>query len=195
VPSRVGAAVLLVCLTPLLIIIAVVILVATGRPVLFSQPRSGQGGVPFVCLKFRTMRRLGYSLEPDEQRLTRIGRLLRATSLDELPSLWNVVRGEMALVGPRPLLTEYLNAYTPQQRRRLDVKPGLTGWVQVNGRNSLSWKEKFELDIWYVDHRSRLLDAKILVRTLPTVLRSAGISHLGHSTMPNLLSRDDTTEQ
>jgi sugar transferase EpsL len=151
-----------------------------GRPALFRQVRAGRGGRPFTLLKFRTM---GVGPGPDESRLTHLGRLLRRTSLDELPELWNVLRGDMSLVGPRPLLMHYLPRYSPLQARRHEVRPGLTGWAQVNGRNALSWDEKFDLDVWYVDNWSLGLDACILARTVWQVLRREGISHEGHATM------------
>jgi lipopolysaccharide/colanic/teichoic acid biosynthesis glycosyltransferase len=172
------AAALLVLLLPMLAI-ALAVRLRLGRPVFFVQLRPGRHGVPFSLIKFRTMREAydekGEPL-PEEERLTRLGRFLRATSLDELPELWNVLRGEMSLVGPRPLLMEYLPLYTPEQARRHDVRPGLTGWAQVNGRNAISWEEKFALDLWYVDHHSMLVDLKILWATLIKVIRSEGIS-------------------
>ena len=148
-----------------------------GSPVLFRQIRPGLDGRPFMMVKFRTMtdeRDAGGELLPDAQRLTAFGRFLRATSLDELPELWNVLSGEMSLVGPRPLLMEYLPLYSPEQARRHEVRPGITGWAQVNGRNALSWEERFKLDVWYVDHRSLWLDLRILLRTAKTVLTGAG---------------------
>jgi lipopolysaccharide/colanic/teichoic acid biosynthesis glycosyltransferase len=172
------AAALLVLLLPMLAI-ALAVRLRLGRPVFFVQLRPGRHGVPFSLIKFRTMREAydekGEPL-PEEERLTRLGRFLRATSLDELPELWNVLRGEMSLVGPRPLLMEYLPLYTPEQARRHDVRPGLTGWAQINGRNAISWEEKFALDLWYVDHHSMLVDLKILWATLIKVIRSEGIS-------------------
>ena len=174
----VAAAALAVLALPMLAI-ALVVRVNLGKPVIFVQPRPGRHGVPFRLIKFRTMRNAydaSGELLPDEERLTRLGRFLRATSLDELPELWNVVRGEMSLVGPRPLLMEYLPLYTPEQARRHKVRPGLTGWAQVNGRNTITWEEKFALDVWYVDHQSFLLDLKIISRTLIKVLAAEGIS-------------------
>jgi lipopolysaccharide/colanic/teichoic acid biosynthesis glycosyltransferase len=172
------AAALLVLLLPMLAI-ALAVRLRLGRPVFFVQLRPGRHGVPFSLIKFRTMREAydekGEPL-PEEERLTRLGRFLRATSLDELPELWNVLRGEMSLVGPRPLLMEYLPLYTPEQARRHDVRPGLTGWAQINGRNAISWEEKFALDLWYVDQHSMLVDLKILWATLIKVIRSEGIS-------------------
>lgn len=158
-----------------------------GSPVLFCQVRPGLQGRPFTMVKFRTMtdeRGPDGALLPDEQRLTPFGRFLRASSLDELPELWNVLKGEMSLVGPRPLLMEYLPLYTPEQARRHEVRPGITGWAQVNGRNAISWGEKFVLDVWYVDHRSLWLDVRILWLTVRKVLVRDGISAAGEATMP-----------
>ena len=182
----VGALAGLVLLAPLLAAIALGIRFTLGGPVLFRQVRPGLHGRPFGLVKFRTMRDAldasGAPL-PDEQRLTRFGRFLRTTSLDELPELWNVLIGDMSLVGPRPLLMEYLPLYSPRQARRHEVKPGITGWAQVSGRNALGWDEKFALDVWYVDHRSHWLDLKILALTVIKVLRAEGISQKGHATM------------
>jgi sugar transferase EpsL len=182
----VGAAALLILLSPLLAVIAAVVAVVMGSPVLFRQERPGLGGKPFTILKFRTMRDAtdanGKPL-PDAQRITPLGRFLRRTSLDELPELVNVVRGDMSLVGPRPLLTEYLPRYSAEQMRRHDVRPGITGWSQVNGRNALTWEEKFALDVWYVDHRSVRLDVQILLTTLSRVVKGEGIAHPGVATM------------
>jgi lipopolysaccharide/colanic/teichoic acid biosynthesis glycosyltransferase len=157
-----------------------------GSPVLFCQVRPGLHGKPFTMVKFRTMtdeRGPDGALLPDAQRLTPFGRFLRASSLDELPELWNVLKGEMSLVGPRPLLMEYLPLYTPEQARRHEVRPGITGWAQVNGRNAISWSDKFALDVWYVDHQSLWLDAQILCRTVRKVLVRDGISAAGEATM------------
>jgi len=185
----VGSAVLLVVLSPVVAVVALAVAVALGRPVLFRHVRPGRGAVPFELLKFRTMRDArdadGRPL-PDAERLTRLGRMLRATSLDELPELWNVLRGDMSLVGPRPLLTEYLAHYTADEARRHEVRPGITGWAQVNGRNDLPWDEKLALDVWYVEHRTLLLDLRILLRTLVVPFRRAGISRSGHATAPRL---------
>jgi lipopolysaccharide/colanic/teichoic acid biosynthesis glycosyltransferase len=180
-----AALVLLVVLSPLLLVTAGAVRLMLGSPVLFRQVRPGLRQRPFVLYKFRSMRDLPPGSPPveDAERLTRFGRLLRSTSLDELPELINVLRGDMSLVGPRPLLMEYLPLYSPEQARRHDVRPGLTGWAQVNGRNALSWEERFRLDAWYVDHRSFLLDLKILVRTLGKVLGREGIAHQGQATM------------
>jgi sugar transferase EpsL len=177
----------LVVLSPVLAAVALVILAREGRPVLFRQMRPGRGGRPFEVLKFRTMRnaldREGRPL-PDDQRLTKLGHFLRASSLDELPELWNVLKGEMSLVGPRPLLMQYLPLYSPEQARRHEARPGLTGWAQVNGRNAISWEEKFRLDVWYVDHQSFWLDIRILLLTVIKVFRRDAISAEGHATMP-----------
>lgn len=170
-----------------LALIAALVRVKLGSPIFFRQVRPGIHGRPFEMVKFRTMTEgvdsSGRMLS-DEERLTSFGRWLRATSLDELPELWNVFRGEMSLVGPRPLLMAYLPLYTSQQARRHEVRPGITGWAQVNGRNALSWQQKFELDAWYVDHRSVWLDIRILWMTLRSVIRREGISAAGEATMP-----------
>jgi len=176
----------LVVLSPLLLLLAIWIRITMGAPVLFRQTRPGLHGKPFTMYKFRTMTdavdEYG-NLLPDEERLTALGRFLRSTSLDELPELINVLKGDMSLVGPRPLLMKYLNRYTPEQFRRHEVKPGITGWAQVNGRNALTWEEKFELDVWYVDHWNFLLDLKILALTLWKVIMREGINHPGQATM------------
>jgi sugar transferase EpsL len=177
----------LLLLAPLFALIAVAIRLSIGGAVLFQQQRPGQHGEPFTMLKFRTMsdaRNAAGQLLPDSERLTAAGRFLRATSLDELPELINVLKGDMSLVGPRPLLMEYLDRYTPEQMRRHDVKPGITGWAQINGRNALSWEKKFALDVWYVEHNTFRLDIKILWLTLAKVIHREGISAEGHSTMP-----------
>ena len=179
--------VLLPVLVPVILILAVLVHRKLGAPVLFAQIRPGLAGQPFNMLKFRTMtneRDSHGDLLPDSVRLTPFGRWLRATSLDELPEFWNVLRGHMSLVGPRPLLMEYLPLYSPFQARRHEVRPGITGWAQVNGRNSLSWDEKFALDVWYVDNRSLLLDFKILLLTVLRVISRQGISADGDATMP-----------
>jgi sugar transferase EpsL len=186
------SAVALTVLAPVMGLIALLVWRTMGRPVLFRQARPGLHGKPFVMYKFRTMRDLrdaDGNLLPDEARLTPFGRWLRTTSLDELPELVNVLRGEMSLVGPRPLLMEYLERYTPEQARRHEVKPGITGWAQIHGRNNLSWEERLRLDVWYVDHWSLWLDLKILWRTLWMVLRREGISAQGHATMPRFGER------
>lgn len=189
-----GAAVGLVLLSPVILCCAIVIARSMGRPVLFRQERPGLGGRPFGMVKFRTMsdaRGSDGQLLPDGERLTRMGRFLRSTSLDELPELWNVLVGDMSLVGPRPLLMSYLDRYTPEQARRHDVKPGVTGWAQVNGRNAISWNEKFALDTWYVDNRSIWLDLRILYATVAQVLRRKNINAAGVATMPEFMGRDE----
>lgn len=176
----------LIILSPVLAIIALLVRQRMGSPVVFRQVRPGRADKPFEMIKFRTMRDAvgpdGQSLS-DAERLTPFGRFLRSTSLDELPGLWNVLKGDMSLVGPRPLLMEYLPLYTPEQARRHEVRPGVTGWAQVNGRNAISWEEKFELDVWYVDNRSMWLDARILVLTVLKVVRREDISAAGSDTM------------
>jgi lipopolysaccharide/colanic/teichoic acid biosynthesis glycosyltransferase len=181
-----SAAALLV-LSPVLAVLALVIVVTMGRPVLFTEQRAGRNQQPFRLVKFRTMRAPKpheHGPEHDDVRLTAVGRFVRSTSLDELPTLWNVLRGEMAIVGPRPLPVRYLPRYSAAHARRHEVRPGITGWAQVNGRNALSWDERFDLDVWYVDHRSVRLDVRILARTVVTVARREGISHGEHATMP-----------
>jgi sugar transferase EpsL len=177
----------LLLLSPVLLILCALIYVRLGGPVIFSQRRPGLNGKPFFLLKFRSMtdeRDADGVLLPDEHRLTAFGRKLRSTSLDELPSLWCVLKGDLSLVGPRPLLMEYLPLYSPEQARRMDVRPGITGWAQVNGRNAISWEEKFRLDVWYVDNQSLWLDIKILFLTVKKVLVRDGISAEGEVTMP-----------
>ena len=169
--------------------VAALVRLFLGPGVLFRQLRPGRSGRPFIILKFRTMREAkdrNGRLLPDGERLTRFGRFLRSTSLDELPELWNVLRGDMGLVGPRPLLMEYIELYSPEQSRRHEVVPGITGWAQVNGRNAVRWKERLRLDVWYVDHYSLRLDLKILKRTALQVLTRRGVSAEGHATMPKL---------
>lgn len=188
VSSALGVAVLF----PVLLGIAALIRIVMGRPVLFRQVRPGLHGRPFALCKFRTMQDMrdkNGNLLPDEQRLPRVGQFLRSTSLDELPELFNVLKGNMSLVGPRPLLMEYLDRYTPEQARRHEVKPGITGWAQVNGRNSLSWEDKFRLDVWYVDHWSLWLDFRILWITMIKVFKREGISAAESATMPEFRPR------
>jgi sugar transferase EpsL len=180
-----AASFLFIATAPLSALAALAILATMGRPILYRQTRTGIGGRLFTLLKLRTMLS-GHGLS-DEARLTPVGRFLRATSLDELPQLWNVLRGDMSLVGPRPLLPEYLQRYTPEQARRHDVKPGITGLAQVKGRNALSWEERFALDIWYVDHQSIALDLKLMLLTVAAVFRRRGVSAPGHATMPEFL--------
>lgn len=173
-------------LAPLFIFISVLVRILLGSPVLFKQKRPGLRGRPFCLSKFRTMinaNDLRGNLLPDAERLTLFGRFLRSTSLDELPELWNVLKGEMSLVGPRPLLMEYLKRYTPEQARRHEVRPGITGWAQVNGRNAISWEDKFKLDVWYVDHQSLWLDIKIIFMTFWKIFKREGINQEGQATM------------
>jgi lipopolysaccharide/colanic/teichoic acid biosynthesis glycosyltransferase len=175
------AAVGLVVCAPVLGAVAIAVRVTMGRPVLFRQQRPGLHGIPFALVKFRTMRD---GDEADGERLTRLGRFLRACSLDELPELWNVLRGDMSLVGPRPLLMRYLDRYTREQARRHLVRPGITGWAQVHGRNAVGWDDRLALDAWYVDHWSPALDLRILARTLAIVVARRGIQAEGSDTMP-----------
>ena len=180
----------LVILSPVLLLVALLVRLSLGAPILFRQDRPGFKGKLFTCIKFRTMtdaRDQFGELLPDAQRLTPLGRFLRDTSIDELPGLINVIRGEMSLVGPRPLLPEYITRYTSEQMRRHDVKPGITGWVQINGRNALDWDQKFALDNWYVDHRGFWLDLRILAATVWQVFKRNGIVQPGHATMPEFL--------
>jgi len=186
--ERLFAGVLLFILSPILILLMLIVRINMGSPMFFYQQRPGKNGELFTMIKFRTMKdavdEKGKQLS-DELRLTQFGQLLRVTSLDELPELWNVLKGEMSLVGPRPLLVEYLPLYNERQARRHEVCPGITGWAQVNGRNALSWEERLELDVWYVDNRSLWLDIKILWMTLFKVFQREGISQDGHATMPH----------
>jgi lipopolysaccharide/colanic/teichoic acid biosynthesis glycosyltransferase len=179
-------------LSPLMALIALAIRLTMGRTILFRQPRIGYKGRVFTIYKFRTMtdaRDAQGNLLPDAERLTPLGRFLRSNSLDELPELFNVLKGDMSLVGPRPLLVRYLDRYTPEQMRRHEVKPGITGWAQVNGRNALTWEQKFALDVWYVEHLSLWLDCKIIVLTIWKVLKREGISQPGHATMEEFVGR------
>ncbi len=180
----------MILLSPVMVAVSVVVLVSMGRPVLFRQTRPGLHAVLFPLLKFRTMREETDAERrnlPDAARLTPVGTWLRRLSLDELPQLWNVLRGNMSLVGPRPLLMEYLSHYSAEQARRHDVRPGLTGWAQVNGRNALNWEQKFALDLWYVDHWGLVLDVKILAITVWRVLKREGITNARHATMPKFV--------
>jgi len=183
----IGAIAGLVILSPVLAVLAIMIRSQMGAPVVFCQIRPGRRNKLFKMIKFRTMRNAldadGNSL-PDSDRLTQLGKFLRSSSLDELPELLNVLKGDMSLVGPRPLLVEYLPLYSPEQARRHEVRPGVTGWAQVNGRNAISWDEKFALDVWYVDNRTLWLDLKIIWRTIHKVLKRDGISAAGEATMP-----------
>jgi sugar transferase EpsL len=175
----------LIILSPLYGLLAFMVWLGMGQPLLFQQIRPGLKGKPFGLLKFRTMteeRDEKNDLLPDERRITGLGRFLRSTSLDELPELFNVLKGEMSLVGPRPLLMQYLDRYTPEQMRRHEVKPGITGWAQVNGRNAITWEDKFKLDVWYVDNMSFWLDLKIIALTMWQILKREGISQPGHAT-------------
>jgi lipopolysaccharide/colanic/teichoic acid biosynthesis glycosyltransferase len=175
---------------PPIVVVAVCIRIMMGSPVFFRDTRIGRWGKPFTLWKFKTMRDKRDSfgqLLSDRERLTPIGRLLRSTSLDELPQFWNVLRGEMSMVGPRPLLPRYLSLYSDEQKRRHDVFPGITGWAQVNGRNALTWSKKFELDVWYVDHWNLMLDLRILYMTAKCVVLRTGISHGNDATMPFFL--------
>ncbi len=190
----VGAGAALAVLSPLLAGVAALELVVHGRPALFHQTRPGRSGAPFRIVKFRTMtdaRDPDGELLPDAERLTPFGRWLRSTSIDELPELWNVLRGEMSLVGPRPLLTRYLDRYTPEQMRRHEMPPGITGWAQVRGRNALTWDQKFALDVWYVDNWSLRLDFEILLTTLVKVARREGITAPGEATMPEFMGSSE----
>ncbi len=180
------AALALLMLFPLFVVVSCLIILLLGRPLLFCQQRPGLNGKPFILFKFRTMtdaRDAQGNLLPDAKRLTPFGRFLRSTSLDELPELINVLKGEMSLVGPRPLLMRYLDRYTPEQARRHEVKPGITGWAQVNGRNAISWEDKFKYDIWYVDHQSLWLDLKIIALTILNILKREGINYPRQATM------------
>ncbi|AFM25482.1 sugar transferase [Desulfomonile tiedjei] len=180
----------LVVASPIILVTGLVVRFSLGSPVLFRQKRPGLRAKPFTLLKFRTMtdaRDRGGRLLPDSQRLTGIGSTIRRFSLDELPQLWNVLKGDLSIVGPRPLLMQYLDRYTPEQMRRHEVKPGITGWAQVNGRNALSWEEKFRLDVWYVDHWSLWLDFRILARTLLMVISGKGLTQEGHATMEEFM--------
>jgi sugar transferase EpsL len=184
------ASLILILLSPLIGGIALLLWATMGRPVLFRQSRSGLYGRPFQIIKFRTMTEkldLSGRALPDETRLTPVGRFLRATSLDELPELWNVLRGELSLVGPRPFLARYLERYSPEQARRHEVMPGITGWAQINGRNDLPWEQKFALDVWYVNNWSLGLDFRILVKTFWQVVKRDGISRAGHATAPEFM--------
>lgn len=193
----VAASVALVIFFPILLVVAILVRQKLGSPILFSQLRPGFNGQPFKMFKFRTMLdaqdALGNPL-PDDQRLTAFGSLLRSTSLDELPGLWNVLKGDMSLVGPRPLLMDYLPLYNTEQAKRHNVRPGLTGWAQVNGRNAISWEQKFKLDTWYVEHQSFWLDIKILLLTIKKVLVRDGISADGEATMSKFMGTHETKE-
>jgi len=185
----------LLILSPILFVISVFVAISYGTPIIFRQQRPGHLGKPFWVYKFRTMtnaRDADNHLLPDSKRITWLGQFLRSYSLDELPELFNVLRGEMSLVGPRPLLMQYLERYSPEQARRHDVLPGITGWAQINGRNALTWEEKFKMDVWYVDHWSFGLDIKILLITAVKVLRREGITQPGHATAEEFMGRHDS---
>ena len=187
----------LILVSPVLLIVAILVRIYHGHPVFFHQQRPGYRGQPFEVTKFRTMNNARDSaghLLPDASRLTHLGHFLRTTSLDELPELVHVLRGEMSLVGPRPLLMQYLERYSPEQARRHDVLPGITGWAQINGRNALTWEDKFRLDVWYVDNWSLGLDIKILLLTLWKVLKREGISQPGHATAEEFMGSSQTEE-
>lgn len=187
-----GALAGLLLLSPIIAIVAILIWRQMGTPILFTQARPGLKGRVFNMVKFRTMKdaKDGQGNElSDSERITDLGRFLRSSSLDELPELWNVLKGDMSLVGPRPLLVEYLPLYSPEQARRHDVRPGVTGWAQVNGRNAVSWEEKFAMDVWYVDNRSLMLDLRIILTTLRKVIARDDISASGHSTMPRFTGK------
>ncbi len=180
--------------SPLLVLLAVLIRVKIGAPVIFCQNRPGLDGKPFATYKFRTMtnaRDTQGNLLSDKERLTSLGKFLRSTSLDELPTIFNVLKGDMSLVGPRPLLIQYLNRFTPEQARRYEVKPGITGWAQVNGRNAITWEQKFALDVWYVDHLSIWLDLKILALTIWKILKREGINQPGQATMEEFMGQSN----
>lgn len=186
-----AAVVALLLLSPVLLVVAVLVRAKLGTPVLFKQPRPGQNCRLFTMYKFRTMISRTHDARgnqlPDEQRLAPFGQWLRSTSLDELPELFNVLKGQMSLVGPRPLMVKYLDRYTPEQNRRHEAKPGITGWAQVNGRNNMTWEQKFAYDVWYVDHRSLWLDAKILALTAWHVIRRKDIAKDGHVTVDEFM--------
>lgn len=193
-----GAGTGLLLLSPILLVLAFLIALRLGRPVLFTQTRPGRHGKPFRMFKFRSMTSacdVSGNLLPDDQRLTPFGQRLRSSSLDELPGLWAVLKGDMSLVGPRPLLMEYLPLYTPEQARRHEVRPGITGWAQVNGRNAISWEQKFKLDVWYVDNQSLWLDIKILFLTVKKVLVRDGISAAGEATMSKFMGSEITEQK
>ena len=190
------ALITLIFFYPIILLLILLVRQKIGAPVFFSQVRPGLNGKPFKMFKFRTMTDVcdvNGELLADSERLTRFGSFLRSSSLDELPGLWNVLKGDMSLVGPRPLLMQYLDRYTPEQARRHEVRPGITGWAQVNGRNAISWEDKFFLDVWYVDHQSIWLDIKILCLTVFKVIRRSDISATGNATMPEFMGSATTT--
>lgn len=188
----VGALFGMFILSPVFLLVTLAVWIRMGRPIFFRQTRPGLAERPFRMIKFRTMantRDEAGALLPDGQRMTKVGSFLRSSSLDELPELWNVLIGDMSLVGPRPLLTAYLGRYSSEQARRHDVKPGITGWAQINGRNAISWDEKFLLDIWYVDHRSTWMDLRILCKTVAQVVKRDGINNAESDTMPEFIGK------
>lgn len=194
----VGSAIGLILFSPLMLWLSLKIRREMGPPALFAQRRAGRGGRPFLLYKYRTMtneRGENGELLPDKARLTKLGTWLRATSLDELPQLWNVLRGDMSLVGPRPLLLDYVPLYNETERRRLDVPPGITGWAQINGRNAISWPEKFALDVWYVENKSIALDVKIVLTTIKIAVKREGISAAGEATMPRFTGSGSPEER
>ena len=193
-----GAVAGLILLSPILLITAILIRRWMGPPAIFTQLRAGLNGKPFLLYKFRTMndaRDEHGELLPDGVRLTRFGNFLRRSSLDELPQLWNVLKGDMSLVGPRPLLLDYVPLYDDTQKKRLDIKPGITGWAQINGRNAISWEEKFTFDVWYVEHHDLWLDLKILSLTVWKIVTREGISAPGSATMPRFTGKENTPKQ
>lgn len=192
------AVIILALIFPFLIVLAILVWLSLGWPVVFSQVRPGYRGIPFNIFKFRTMseaRDQNGNYLPDAQRMTKLGTFLRSTSLDELPEFFNVLRGEMSMVGPRPLLTQYLGRYTPEQARRHHVLPGITGWAQVNGRNILTWEDKFRLDVWYVDHWSIWLDLRILLMTIWAVIRREGITQPGQATAEEFMGNQNSPDR
>lgn len=192
-----GALFGLIFLSPLFLVVALIVRHKLGSPVMFRQERAGKDGKPFVIYKFRTMtdeRDKDGSLLPDEKRLTRFGAFLRSTSIDELPELWNVLKGEMSLVGPRPLHIRYIERYSPEQARRLEILPGLTGWAQIKGRNALNWEDRFKMDVWYVDNWNLWLDIRILLLTMLKVVKREGISGENHPTMEEFMGTEATDE-
>lgn len=188
--------IIIIIMSPICIIVVLAILIFQGMPIFFKQDRLGKGHLPFKVIKFCTMTRMRDQegeLLPDIDRTTRLGNFLRKTSIDEIPSLWNVLKGEMSVVGPRPLRSRYLERYSPEQDRRHEVKPGITGWAQVNGRNTITWEERFKLDVWYVDHQSFLLDFKILLLTIFVVLLRKDINSSAEDTMQEFLGNDNNS--
>lgn len=196
--DRLLAAIALILLSPFVAILAIAIYFKMGSPVIFAQPRAGKDNRIFTFYKFRTMtdqRDRDGKLLPDMERLTPLGEFLRQTSLDELPQLWNVLRGDMSFIGPRPLITAYLDRYTPEQARRHEVTPGITGWAQVNGRNSISWEKKFQLDLWYIDHWNLWLDLRIFVQTVVKIIAKEGIDEDQNTTSREFMGTKSTTSK